>query len=296
MRIITNLGTNVPDTALEHYNIALAPSKIVVDGVQHDMLGRVPLHEVDNWIAVAREHPYVLGTSAAEFAATFARLAKDDRELLVIMSSRKIIPSYDAALTAARTLASRPIYADLAIRVVDGTTTDIAVGLLAIMAGEAMRAGLSLDSICDLLDTMADQGRFVFIPRTLDNLVKGGRASFLRGWMANMLGLRPVLSFKDGEIKAGDTCRAKDDPARVIAQWHAKRASAKRVWVGISHGDEPDVARALLDQLRDHFEIEYATIQPISSTVYLHAGQGCLAAAVYSIEDLPWIPSVPPVP
>lgn len=293
MRILTNPGANLPPDLIARYRIGLTSSTIVVDGQEHDCRIAVALERVDEWVEGAREHPYVLGTSAAEFVGELVAMSKLDPELLVVMSSRKIIQSYDAAQSAVRTLEASKSSDTLRVRVVDSASTDLGLGLLVLMAAEAAQAGRGLAETADLLDILAGRGRFALVPRSVENLVRGGRASFLRGWMAKMLGLRPVLSFVDGEVQAVGKCSTKDDHPGVLASWFSEHIQGKRVWVGISHGNVPTDAARLLDLLSDRFEVAYALVQPITATVYLHAGAGALGAIVYPIDDLPWTPSSP---
>lgn len=69
IRILTNPGANLPPEIIERYDIALTSSSIVVDGVTHDARDGVSLADVDRWVESATEHPFVLGTSAAEFVS-----------------------------------------------------------------------------------------------------------------------------------------------------------------------------------------------------------------------------------
>jgi DegV family protein with EDD domain len=288
MRILTNPGANLPPELVERHRIELTSTTIIVDGEEHDCRAQIPLERVDEWVATAREHPYVLGTSAAEFASQMIALSEDDPELLVVMSSRKIMQSHDAALSAVRTLGSRRTSDALRVRVVDSSSTDLGLGLLVLAAAGAAQAGLGLDETADLLETMAEQGRFALIPRTIENLVRGGRASFLRGWMAKMLGLRPILGFVDKEVQAVGKCSAKDDYPEVLAKWFAEQVDDRRVWVGVLHGDVPTDAARLLELLRERFDVTYALVQPITPSVYLHAGPAALGAVVYPADILPF--------
>lgn len=294
MRILTNAGANLSAEQLAHYGIELTPTRMVVDGVEHDCRTDIALEQVDAWVASADEHPFLLGTSAAEIARRCLEVADDDGELLVATSSRKIIPSYDAARSAARTLESHPLGKRLKLRVVDSSSTDLGLGLPVLAAAEAARAGLDLDAVADVFDSLAQRGRYAVLPRTIDNLVRGGRASFLRGWMAKMFGLRPLLSFVDGEPQVVAKCGAKDDYPRVLAQWCASHVPAGRVWVGVAHGNAPEDAESLTAELRRSFEVVYAVVRPISPSVYLHAGPRALQVLVFPLDGLPWIPPTPP--
>jgi DegV family protein with EDD domain len=291
IRILTNPGANLPPELIARHRIEMTSSSIVVDGTVHDCRDDISLREVDAWVTAAREHPYVLGTSAAELAKRYVELgAYEGTELLVVMSSRKIIQSYDAACSAARTLAAQSSSAAPRIRVVDCGSTDLGLGLAVLLAAEAIADGATLDDAGDLVEAMAACGRFAIVPRTLDNLVKGGRATFLRGWLANLMRVRPVLAFVDGEVKLVDRCGAGDDHPKVITKWLAQQLDPGPVWVGVTHGGAPQDAAALERELRETMDVRFAITRATSPTVYLHAGPRALAAVVYPLARLPWQP------
>jgi DegV family protein with EDD domain len=293
MRVLTNPGANLPRELVERYRICITSSNIVVDGAQYDCREDIPLDMVDTWVSFAREYPFVLGTSAAELARQYIEIGAEDREILVVMSSRKIIQSYDAACSAARTIEGHPLGRTLGIRVVDGMSTDLGLGLLTLAAAEAARAGMGLEPTAAMVEALALRSRFAFIPRTLDNLVRGGRASFLRSFMAKMLGVRPILAFVDGEAQMVGRCGAKDDYAEVLASWLREQIRSDAVWIGVGHGGRPDEAQRLADALRERFAVAYALVRPVSPPVYLHAGPGALGAVVMPLEGLPWTPPAP---
>jgi DegV family protein with EDD domain len=296
MRILSNPGVNLSAETLAHYQIALSSQQIVVDGVRHDPLTEeISLAQVDAWVAKAREHPHTLGTSAAEFATTFRRISDEDPEILVLVTSRKVVGSYAAAVAAAKQLAEHPRHRHVRIRVVDGRVADIGVGLVVALAGEARRAGLSLDAVADLAEAAAERIRLCLFVAKLDNLVKGGRASFLRAWFANVLQVRPLLTFRDGELVAAAKVRATDDPSEVIAKFLEEAIGpANGVWVGVAHGDAALAATLTAKALRRRFEPVFSCVKPLSPSVYLHVGPGGVAAYVLPLDGLPWQPSAPP--
>ncbi|MBC8072701.1 MAG: DegV family EDD domain-containing protein [Deltaproteobacteria bacterium] len=292
IRILTNPGANLSAALLERHRVEMTSSSIMVDGQAHDTRTGVTLDLVDTWIAGARAYPYVLGTSAAELARCYVELgAYEGTELLVIMSSRKIIQSYDSACSASRTLASQAAAGAPRIRVVDCGSTDLGLGLAVLLAAQAIEAGLGLDEAAELVAAMAGCFRFAFVPRTLDNLVKGGKASFLRGWIANLMRVRPLLAFVDGEVQLVGRCGAGDDHVAVVADWLSAQQEHEPVWIGIAHGNVPDDAARLEDALRQRFEVRYCLTRPITPAVYLHAGRRTIGAVVYPLSRLPWQPA-----
>ena len=284
----------MPAEAVKRYGIAISPNHIVVDGVEHSTAEDIDPATLDGWVRTASEFPYVVGTSAHAFVQQLTDLAKDDGEILVITASRNLIQTYQAATAAARTMQSRPAYANVKIAVVDSGLVDVGVSMLTVAAGEAKLAGLSLRKTVTLVEMLAARGRFSGTVKTLDNLVRGGRAGFLRAWLADFLEIKPILSIVNGELKSTGKIRKSDNPFQAIAEDLAVVGANKRVWAAIAHGAAPDRAADLLRALKSTFDVAYSYVIPLNPSVYLHTGPGSVFAAVFPIDNLPWELTTPP--
>lgn len=289
MIILTNPGSNVPPELIARYGVALTPQKIVVDGVEHDTRGEIDFARIDAWVKSAREHPYVLGTSAAEFTSAFVELAKRDREIVAVMTSRKVIQTHDSAMAAKRAVAKLPGHGDLDIRVLDSGFTDLGAGFVVALAGEARRAGRTLDEIEALVEAYRSEARFALVPDTLDYLVKGGRATALRAFVANVLGVRPLAGMREGELAMLGKITGSTDRAEAIADYMERELGAGRpVWIGVFHGNAPSRANALAASLGRRFRVAYQCIRPLAASIYLHMGPGAVGAIVAPIDRLPF--------
>ncbi|MCC6337827.1 MAG: DegV family EDD domain-containing protein [Myxococcales bacterium] len=298
MRILTNPGSNIGDDLAHSLDVDLTPQKIVVDGISHDTRNAMDLTQVDRWVKNASQHPFVQGTTEVEFTEHFTRLAKKDPEILAVMTSRQIIGSHDAAVAAAAALksAADPALEAAKIEVVDTTVTDVGAGLVTMAAVQARKAGLSLQDTAKFCRAFALAGRSVISVATLENLIKGGRASFLQGWVANFLNVRPLLSFDNGKPVSVARVSAKADPAEKLDEWMGERLDKGRaVWLGIAHGDVEDKAKALLARLKDRYQVEFSMVRALSPSIYLHVGRGGLALFIYPLDGLPHRPAAPSV-
>ncbi|MEO8876544.1 MAG: DegV family protein [Polyangiaceae bacterium] len=293
MQIVINQGANLPDRAIARYPIIVAPAHIVVDGEEHDPTGTS--HDtLDEWVKNAREFPHLVGTSAQEFAHMFTDIARDESEILVIAASRKLIGTFAAAASAARTVQERAAYASLKIAIVDSMLLDIGPGMLALAAGEARLAGLPMRKTVSVLEAMASGARFCSTVATLDNVVRGGRASFLRAWVANFLDIKPMLVMENGEVSNVGKIKGNADRAEAMANELAKIGAGRRVWIGIAHGSDLVTAHALRRSLEKKLDVVYSMTIPVNPTAYLHAGRGSIFAVVFPVDDLPWEPTLPP--
>jgi len=295
MRIVTNHGSNLSDAAIRRYSIEITPQQIMVDGVSHETLSPIPLSQIDRWVAEAKEFPYVVGTTAQQYATIFSRLLHADPELIAVMTSKKIIQSYAAATAASRTLAGTPAFANAGIAVVDSKMTDAGTGLLTVAVGEASLAGLGLRRTTLLAESLAARGVFVFVLQSVDYLVKGGRASWVRGWVANFFKIKPLIAFVDGELKSVGKVSGQADEVAAVAEYAiSKVGRGRKVWIAIYHGDAPLKAHLLAAHLKQALDVAYVYLRKLSPSIYLNSGAGAVGVALYPMDDLPWSPPVPP--
>jgi DegV family protein with EDD domain len=194
MRVVTNPGSNLMPEAIEHYGFEIAPQQIVAADGSHDCGAPIALGDVERWVARTRDFPHVVGTTASEFTSTFARIVREDPNVVAVTTTRKVIQSHASAIAAAKVVQERPAFARARIAVVDSMATDVGAGLVSLVAGEAAKSGISLLLAVQTLEAVAARTSLVVVS-TLESLVRGGRAGFLRAWLADALKLKPLIGF-----------------------------------------------------------------------------------------------------
>lgn len=294
MRLVTNPGSNLSARAIQYYQVHITPQKIAVDGEQHDTREAISFETLDRWVRSAKVFPHALGTSAAESAETFRDLLASDEELLVLTTSRKLVRTHTASVSAAKMLA--PSHPNAKIHVVDSGVTDVGAGLHVLLAAEAMRAGVSGSEIVRLLEAFSKGGRCAFSVTTLEHIVKGGKASFLKAWLADLMQVVPLLSVEDGEVKSVARLSRHEDRLQAMIDYAVKGlAPSAPVWVAIAHANDPRGAAELADRLRSRVNVRYTLTRPFCATTYINIGPGGLGLFVYPLTGLPWEPTTPAV-
>ncbi|MFT3710256.1 MAG: DegV family protein [Archangium sp.] len=282
MRIITNPGSNLDEDLTLSLDVNLLPQKIVVDGISRDTRGTIDFAQVDEWVKKALKHPHVQGTTEPEFIEYFGSLVKKDPELLVVMTSRKLIGSHDAAVSAAKKISGAKI------EVVDSLVTDVGAGLATLAAVQARAAGLDLAKAAAFVRKFVARGRNAFQVATLENLIKGGRVGAVQGFVANFLNIRPILSVEDGLVQSVGKTSSKADPAEKLTEYLTQKLDPKLpVWIAVSHGRAPEAAERVATRLREAFpKHEYVLVRPLSPSIYLHLGPGAVTAWIYPLDGL----------
>lgn len=292
MRLVTNPGSNLSPEALERYGVELTAQTIQVDADAHDTREPRSFADIDRWVASAKVHPYVVGTTAAEYIGLFRQIARSEREILTVTTSRRVIGSHDAALSAARTMLARPEHADMTITVADSGVTDAGAGLATALAGEAMLAGESIAAIARRVERFRSAAVLRFLPDQLDYMVKGGRTSIFKRWLAEWLGVRPLIGFVDGEAALLGRVATSADRARALVDSAVAGLKAgTQAWVVVMHGGGRAVDEAArCEQLsRQRLDVRYCAVRPLSPSIYLHGGPAALAIVVVPLDAIDWV-------
>ncbi|HEC23825.1 MAG TPA: DegV family protein, partial [Chloroflexi bacterium] len=179
------------------------------------------------------------------------------------------------------------------ITIVDSKTLSGALGWQVEAAARAIQAGWPLEKI---LETVAQVGRAtetLFTLPELKYLIHGGRISHLKGLLASVLNIKPLIGVdkESGKYaergKARTFARALRHIGEVITQ-QVPAGSALRVQV--MHANNPDGAAVLREQLDRLFECTWLPEAPIAPVLGAHAGPGLVGAAYAPLSAFPALP------
>src|SRR4030042_163515 len=138
------------------------------------------------------------------FARTYARLAEDTDEILVIMLSSKLSGIHNAALQSVGLLESK-----CRIEVLDSGCAVMAQGLGVIKAARAARDGANLDEILEIVRCNLPRVEIRSAFNTLEYLHRGGRIGRAQALMGSILRVNPIIMLKDGKVEPAGRARSR---------------------------------------------------------------------------------------
>ena len=82
-------------------------------------------------------------------------------------------------------------------------------GLYVLEAAKLCKAGVSYQECVEKLETIKSSGRIFFTVGNIDYLKHGGRIGKLAGLAGSVLGIRPIITLKEGEIYPSGIARSR---------------------------------------------------------------------------------------
>jgi DegV family protein with EDD domain len=207
------------------------------------------------------------------FARTYARLAEETDEILVIMLSSKLSGLHNAALQSVGLLESK-----CRIEVVDSGCAVMAQGFVVIKAAQAAQAGANLDEILEIVRSNLPRTEIRAAFDTLEYLKRGGRIGKAQALMGSVLKVNPIITIKDGLVEPAGRARSR---AKAIDHLYDFAA-------GYSHIEElavedaacPDDGNLLAKRLGKIFPQERIYRSRTTPVIGTHTGPGLLLVAV----------------
>jgi len=146
------------------------------------------------------EDTRVLPTSSQpsldSLVAAFRRGAEAGDEVLGVFLSSKMSGTYESALLAATMV--RDEVPGSRIEVLDSESNCMQEGFAVLSAAEAASAGASIEECIAAARATIARSRFVFTPRSLEYLRRGGRIGNASALLGTLLQILPVLTVEGG--------------------------------------------------------------------------------------------------
>ena len=276
--VVTDSTCDLPPSMLADLNVGVVSVRVYFGSENYLDKVTITPSEFYARFSVTDVAPKTSQPPPADFTQVYENVATHAGSIVSVHLSSSVSGTYQAALVGARPVQKTKIDH------VDSRNASVGLGLVVRAAAEAAAAGKSAEEVGKVARDAADRVRiFVAVP-TLKHLVRGGRVSPLRGWLARLLGLLPILTItREGKVEAAGKARgydaARTKMMKLLFEEAGERVSASRRF-GVAHCDAEDSADELARQIRERYPESDVMIVECGPALGAHAGPGALAVAV----------------
>ena len=191
--------------------------------------------------------------------------------------------TYGSALQARAQLVERGLGDRIAV--LDSRSGAAGLGLAAMAAARAARAGADLTDVSTAARRAAAQARIWFCLDTLEFLRRGGRVGGAQAWVGGALKIKPILTV-DGEIKPVERVRTRGKAFdRMVEHLGTLHADGVDGWL-VQHIQAPDEAQRLVEQGREIFGTEPLFVSEVGPVLGVYLGPGMIGVAGIPLDVL----------
>ncbi|HET9476887.1 MAG TPA: DegV family protein [Dehalococcoidia bacterium] len=278
VRIVTDSTSDIPAALAHELGISVVPLSVIFgDEVYRE--GHEITHDLFyEKLVRSKVMPTTSAPSVGDFLAVYEPLLKETDEIVSIHISSKLSATYNNACQAAKQLSDQ----GARIEVMDSLSVSFGLSFLAQAAARAAGAGASVEEIRKIVDGMIPRLRILVVLDTLEYVRRGGRIGRARAFLGAMLKVKPILSFRDGEVHPEERVRTKALALERLLQI-ATSYRIKEVGIGYSTNaqDAEDLKRRLAVMVPG-VDISIVRLGPVLG---VHGGPGTLGIGVLEGED-----------
>jgi DegV family protein with EDD domain len=202
-KIITDSSCDLSKETLKNLNIDITSIYVTMDGGDTFLKDGVDIDLKSFYTKLQKDNDFFPKTSLAsiqDYIEAFEKYLKEGIDIFHISISSAISGSHQSALNAAQSL--REKYKDRKIIIIDSENASAGQGLIVEEAYRLKSIGFSVIETETVINKIKKNVKIAFTVGTLEYLIKGGRIGKVSGIAGNLLDIKPILAFKESELKA----------------------------------------------------------------------------------------------
>ena len=275
IHVLTDSTADLPTSVCKELGITVVPAivrfgnEIFRDGIDitpEDFYTRMEISPI---------HPCTSQPSPEDFATAFRKVSSTSQGIVAIHSTSKLSGIYNSALQG-KNLSGETC----PIEVLDSCFTSVGLGLVVLAAAKAARAGAVMNGVITESRKAISEIKMIGIIDNLEYMIRGGRISRFKGTASQLLGVKPVLMFKDGEIVQSGLVRTFNHGVRKIAEFVENQTRVAAL--AIAHSRIPNRVAELKEKLGHLVLPEPILVSELGPALGVHGGPGVLMVAVRS--------------
>jgi DegV family protein with EDD domain len=277
--LVTDSTCDLSQELLDHYQINMVPINLNF-GDSH-YLDKVTI-QPDQFYDLLESHDEFPKTSQINehaFTSVYSHLASHYDAIIAIHLTSQFSGTYLSSKKAAERISkefSKPVH------VFDSRNLSGALGLLVLKAANAIEEGKSFEEINGSLKKWRENAKIFVSVRDLKYMIKGGRVSKPKGFIANTLGLNPVISMdQEGKSLLFGKTFSQNASLNKIYKHLEKLKKSKSIWnYIILHAHNHEGAKEVETKMVEIAQKKPITIVNISPVIGMHAGNGAVAISI----------------
>ncbi len=217
--------------------------------------------------------------SVQDYVEVFLPVVKAKKAVICICITTKFSGSMQSALSARDIVLED--FPDAVITVIDATVNTVLQGLYVLEAVKMKEQGLEYEKVIERLEEIKSTGRIFFTVGNLEYLKHGGRIGKVAGIAGTLLGIRPLITLKEGEIFASGIARSRKKSLEKVMELlkvyvRESGLDISKFSINVGYGYDYEEACQFRDILKSQLMKEFGEIEipifQIGATIGVHTG------------------------
>lgn len=281
MQIVTDRACDLTPAQMEGLKIHYIPMQMTLDGKTYSSGVDITSDQFYDLIEQTEGLPITSQPSPGVFAELYRELAKTDPEILSIHVSSGLSGTLQSAKLGAE------MVPEAHVTIWDSQTLSAPLGWQVEAAAKAAKAGMPVKQILEMLERIRKSTEGMFTLDSLKYLIHGGRISHLRGLVASILQIRPIIAVDKVTGKYYTVTqertfkRAVQKLAEMLERFYPKGTTLR---VQLLDSKNPDALKMLRDAVEQLYPCKWEPTLTIAPILGAHVGPTMIGLCVAPAE------------
>lgn len=277
--LVTDSTCDLSQELMDKYQINMMP--VNINFGENHYLDKVTLQpeQFYSLLNESDDHPKTSQVNENIFVNLYSHLASHYDSVIAIHLSDKLSGTFFSSQKAASKIASefgKPI------TVLNSRNLSGSLGLIVLRAAQAIESGFSHNEIVSLTEQWIKNTRIFVSVRTLKYMVRGGRVSAVKGLIAKILNINPIVSLDEtGKAVVFDKTFSQKANMEKVMSHIRKISDDKKIWNYIVlHANNTKAADWFSERMEHLTKKKPVSVVNISPVIGANAGPGAASVAL----------------
>lgn len=271
--IVTDSTSDLSQDYLKEHDIHVIPLSVTIDGKSYvdqlDITSEEYIQHIEDDADVKTSQPPI-----GKFIELYETLSKDDVEIFSIHMSSGLSGTYQTALQASEMI-------DANITVIDSKSISFGLGYQIQKLVELVNTNLSSFEIVESLKEVQKNTKLFVVIGQLNQLIKGGRISKTKGFIGNIMKIKPIGTLEDGYLEMVHNARTQNSSIQYLKKEISEFIDKHKIKsIGVAHANVIDFVEKLKSQFDDAFGPQEYDVNVTTPVISTHTGQGAIGLVV----------------
>ena len=277
--LVTDSTCDLEQDIIDNYQINMLPININF-GENHylDKITILP-EQFYTLLKENKDYPKSSQVNEKSFTNLYSHLASHYDSIIAIHLSDRLSGTFNSSQKAAKAISEE---LNKPISVINSKNLSGALGLVVLRTAKAIEAGYSHDQVVNMAEKWTKNVLIFISVKTMKYLVRGGRVSFVRGLIARILNICPIVSIDEsGKAFVFDKAFNQRSNMEKVMGYITKISKEKTIWNYIVlHANNTDAAQWYSEKMETLTNKKPASIVNISPIIGANAGIGAASVAL----------------
>ncbi|MCH5332770.1 MAG: DegV family protein [Agathobacter sp.] len=279
-QIISDGSCDLPPELTKEKNIHVVPFYVSFDDTNYykeiEEIGVRDFYQ--KMVDKSGEYPKSSMPSVQDYYDAFEPYVKEQIPIICICITEKFSGSYGSASGAREMIIDK--YPDAQVTVINSEVDTVLQGLFVLEACRLRDGGYSYQESVERLLAIRSSGRIFFTVGNIEYLRHGGRIGKLAGIAGSTLGIKPLITLKEGEIFSSGLARTRKSSMKKVIDLLVRYVSETFrscsefllcIGYGYDYGEAVSFKKMVLDRLAG-FGVKEIELFQIGATIGVHTG------------------------